>query len=61
MVVGGCHIVVWNSRQDHFRTLEDEVRGLDSSNFTAVAKMRRPRLTGVAVDVTAPGSLKLGP
>lgn len=39
--------------------LEHEVRGLDSSILTAVAKMRRPWLTGVAVDVTALGSLTL--
>ncbi len=39
--------------------LEHEVRGLDSSILTAVAKMRRPWLTGVAVDVTALGSITL--
>jgi undecaprenyl-diphosphatase len=39
--------------------LEHEGRGLDSSILTAVAKMRRPWLTGVAVDVTALGSLTL--
>jgi undecaprenyl-diphosphatase len=39
--------------------LEHEVRGLDSSILTAVAKLRRPWLTGVAVDVTALGSLAL--
>jgi undecaprenyl-diphosphatase len=39
--------------------LEHEVRGLDSSILTTVAKMRRPWLTGVAVDVTALGSLTL--
>lgn len=39
--------------------LEHEVRGLDSSILTALAKMRRPWLTGVAVDVTALGSITL--
>lgn len=39
--------------------LEHEGRGLDSSILTAVAKMRRPWLTGVAVDVTALGSITL--
>jgi undecaprenyl-diphosphatase len=39
--------------------LEHEVRGLDLSILTAVAKMRRPWLTGVAVDITALGSLAL--
>jgi undecaprenyl-diphosphatase len=39
--------------------LEHEVRGLDSLILTAVAKLRRPWLTGVAVDVTALGSLAL--
>ena len=39
--------------------LEHEVRGLDSSILIAVAKMRRPWLTGVAVDVTALGSITL--
>ncbi len=39
--------------------LEHEVRGLDSSILTAIAKMRRPWLTGVAVDITALGSLTL--
>jgi undecaprenyl-diphosphatase len=39
--------------------LEHEVHGIDSSVLTAVAKMRRPWLTGVAVDITALGSLAL--
>lgn len=39
--------------------LENEVRGLDSSILTAVAKMRRPWLTSVAVDLTALGSITL--
>jgi hypothetical protein len=39
--------------------LEHEVRGLDSSILTAVAKMRRPWLTGTSVDVTALGSTTL--
>jgi undecaprenyl-diphosphatase len=39
--------------------LEHEVRGLDSSILTAVAKMRRPWLTGIAVDITALGSITL--
>ena len=39
--------------------LENEVRGLDSSILTAVATIRRPWLTGIAVDVTALGSLTL--
>jgi undecaprenyl-diphosphatase len=39
--------------------LEHEVRGIDSSILTAVATMRRPWLTGIAVDVTALGSLTL--
>jgi len=39
--------------------LEHEVRGLDSSILIAVGKMRRPWLTGVAVDVTALGSITL--
>jgi undecaprenyl-diphosphatase len=39
--------------------LENEVRGLDSSILTAIAKMRRPWLTGIAVDVTALGSMTL--
>ena len=39
--------------------LEHEVRGLDSSILTAVARMRKPWLTGIAVDVTALGSITL--
>lgn len=39
--------------------LENEVHGIDSSILTAVAKMRRPWLTGVAVDLTALGSTTL--
>jgi len=39
--------------------LENDVRGLDSSILTAVAKIRRPWLTGVAVDLTALGSTTL--
>jgi undecaprenyl-diphosphatase len=39
--------------------LENEVHGLDSSILTAVAKMRRPWLTSVAVDLTALGSITL--
>lgn len=39
--------------------LEHEVRGLDSSILTAVAGMRRPWLTGIAVDITALGSITL--
>ena len=39
--------------------LEHEVRGLDSSILHAVAQMRRPWLTGIAMDVTALGSLTL--
>jgi undecaprenyl-diphosphatase len=39
--------------------LEHEVRGIDSVILTAVATARRPWLTGVAVDVTALGSLTL--
>jgi len=39
--------------------LENEVRGLDSSILTAVAKMRTPWLTGVALDLTALGSITL--
>lgn len=39
--------------------LEHEVRGLDSSILTAITKMRRPWLTGIAVDVTALGSITL--
>ena len=39
--------------------LENEVRGLDSSILMAVATIRRPWITGIAVDVTALGSLTL--
>ena len=39
--------------------LENEVHGLDSSILTAVAKIRRPWLTSVAVDLTALGSTTL--
>lgn len=39
--------------------LENEVRGLDSSILTAVAKMRSPWLTSVAMDLTALGSITL--
>ncbi|HLK05183.1 MAG TPA: phosphatase PAP2 family protein [Candidatus Acidoferrum sp.] len=39
--------------------LEHEVRGLDSSILTAVARMRRPWLSGIAVDITALGSFTL--
>jgi len=38
---------------------ENEVHSLDSSVLTAVVKIRRPWLTGVAVDVTALGSITL--
>lgn len=38
---------------------ENEVHGLDSCILTGVAKIRRPWLTGVAVDVTALGSITL--
>lgn len=38
---------------------ENEVHSLDTSIVTAVAKIRRPWLTGIAVDVTALGSLTL--
>jgi undecaprenyl-diphosphatase len=38
---------------------ENEVHSLDSSILTAVVKIRRPWLTGVAVDVTALGSITL--
>ena len=39
--------------------LENEVHGLDSSILTAVAKIRRPLLTSMAVDLTALGSITL--
>jgi undecaprenyl-diphosphatase len=39
--------------------LEHEMRGIDSSILTAIATMRRSWLTGVAVNVTALGSLTL--
>jgi undecaprenyl-diphosphatase len=39
--------------------LENEVHGLDSSVLTAVAKIRRPWLTEVALDLTALGSITL--
>lgn len=38
---------------------ENEVHSLDSSILSAVAKIRRPWLTGVAVDLTALGSITL--
>jgi undecaprenyl-diphosphatase len=39
--------------------LENEVHGLDSSILTTVAKIRRPLLTSMAVDLTALGSITL--
>jgi undecaprenyl-diphosphatase len=39
--------------------LENEVNGLDLSILTAIAKMRRPWLTSIAVDLTALGSITL--
>jgi undecaprenyl-diphosphatase len=39
--------------------LENEVRGLDSLLLAAVAQLRRPWLTGIALDITALGSLTL--
>jgi undecaprenyl-diphosphatase len=39
--------------------LENEVRGVDSSIFAAVSRLRRPWLTATAVDITALGSLTL--
>jgi hypothetical protein len=39
--------------------LENEVRGLDSSILATVSQIRRPWLTGIAVDITALGSITL--
>jgi undecaprenyl-diphosphatase len=39
--------------------LENEVNGLDLSILTAIAKMRKPWLTSIAVDLTALGSITL--